>query len=252
MAKKKTLYDKWMTTFQKMTFKLENTKFKILNHFPNYLKNNEKRLYKTYQKQLAKASNDNEKILITSNYKASLANIRKEAYRKENINYHFDKDNPQNTLYWLNRNKKIHKNGIIKNLTLLPILLGIAFISNNPVIDIASYVCLAGESVSLLKNINCVLLQKYNLKRVQRYIDGPFQKRKKRLAKKAQKYCEATKIVTNTIQTSESLPLVEDIVKNIQSKDQAQNILELVREEINYRNHSTNYNQSTKQKRLKI
>ena len=93
------------------------------------------------------------------------------------------------------------------------------------------------------------MLQKYNINRVQKYIDGPFQKRKKRLAKKAQKYYEATKIVTDTIQASESLPTVDDIANNIQNKKQAKLLLELVRNELNYRNHSSNL---VKQKTQKI
>ena len=250
--KKTSLYDKSMNFFQKLVFGLEKQKFKIADHFPSLYDKIEKSKEKQLNKRLKLAKTEEEKEYLINQYKNELILLRTEKNRKENINYHFDKDYPEKTLYYLNLNKKIHKRGIIKNGVVISAAIVTSLISNSMPIDIIAYIFMAGETISLLKNIPCVMIQNYNIKRVQKYIDGPYQKYKKRLEKKALKYKEVTHIVSNTINESEKLPSVDEIIASLKTKEQCDLFLELVQKEIAERETIEKRLQNSKQKALKI
>lgn len=231
----------FLKKFKKAVFYLEKAKFKVINKFHLY-DYAIKRLEKQYNNLLIKAKSEEEKAKITSWYKHSLILIKKENSRVENINYHFNKDNPEETLYWLNVNKNIHSKGLKRNFIKLPIeiLLLILSMSNvfgavENIVRVLSILALAKESISTFINGSCVMLQNYNINRVERYIAGPYQKRKEKIAKKSMEYAPLTEVISNVIEQSDSLPTPDEILASLTTEQQKELFLKLVIQELEYR-----------------
>lgn len=230
------MYDKWMRYFQKKVFWLEDKKYKLLDKFfPNWHKKTEKNLNKRYNAMLKKAETEEQRQKLIAAYKQELLDTRKEKYQKINRNYHFDKDNPEKTIAWLNWNKAIHQKGLRSNIIYLTgfitsLVLGVTdvFPTYSPLLIAASSVGITIEGVNTFINTNCILLQDYNIKRIQRYIEGPYQKRQTKIQQKADKYHEATSIVSKSIKESETLPTIDQIVSQIKTPEQGRLLLELI------------------------
>ena len=256
--KKTNVYDRWMKFFQSRVFDLEMIKFKVQDRlFPNYDSFVEKRIKKRVDQKLDKVQTEEERILVINESKQSMLDLRKEKHRKENMNYHLDIDNPEKTLLWLNKNKVIHKRGLMKNFIKIPILVVLLIGSTmsifggfNSLINVVSILGLIVESVSVFINTNCILLQNYNIKRVNKYIEGPYQKRKKRLQKKAEEYREVTSVVSRKVREGEDIPSIDEVLAGIQTSAQAKQLLELVKKEISYRDSSLSQRKEVKTKSL--
>lgn len=231
----------FLKKFKNVVFHLEKVKFKVINKFHLY-DYAIKRLEKQYNNLLIKAKSEEEKAKITSWYKHSLMLIKKENSRGENINYHFNKDNPEETLFWLNTNKIIHSKGLKQNFIKLPIeiLLLILSISNvfgavGGIVRVLSILALAKECISTFINGSCIMLQNYNIDRVEKYIAGPYQKRKEKIAKKSMEYAPLTEVISNVIEQSDSLPTPDEILASLTTEQQKELFLKLVIQELKYR-----------------
>lgn len=256
--RKTSVYDKWMKFFQSRVFDLEMVKFKVQDRlFSNYDRFVEKSIKKRVNQKLGKVQTEEERILVINESKQTMLELRKEKYRKENMNYHLDIDNPEKTLLWLNKNKDIHKRGLKKNFIKIPILITLLFGSTmsifggfNGFVNIISILGLTVESLSTFINTNCILLQNYNIKRVNKYIEGPYQKRKQRLQKRAEEYHEVTSVVSRKVREGEDIPSIEEVLAGIQTSTQAKLLLELVKKEMSYRDSSSSKKQSFKTRSL--
>ena len=231
----------FLKKFKKAVFYLEKAKFKVINKFHLY-DYAIKRLEKQYNNLLAKTKNEEEKVKIISWYKRSLMLIKKENSREENMNYHFDKDNPEETLYWLNLNKKLHSMGLKRNFIKILVegLLLVLSISNifgafGSIISVLSILGLVKEGISIFINGSCIMLQNYNIDRVEKYIAGPYQKRKEKLNKKAMEYAPLTQVTSKVIGQSESLPTLDDMLASLTTEQQKKLFLRLVMQELEYR-----------------
>lgn len=231
----------FLRKFKNTVFHLEKAKFKVVNKFHLY-DYAIKRLEKKYNSLLAKTKNEEEKVKITSWYKRSLMLMKKEKSRGENMNYHFNKDNPKETLYWLHINKKLHSRGLKRNFIKIPIeiLLLILSMSNifgafGSVISVLSILGLIKEGVSTFINGSCVMLQNYNIDRVEKYIAGPYQKRKEKLNKKAMEYVPLTEVTSKVIEKSDGLPTPDEMLASLTTEQQKQLFLKLVMQELEYR-----------------
>lgn len=231
----------FLKKFKKAVFNLEKAKFKVVNKFHLY-DYAIKRLEKKYNSLLAKTKNEEEKVKITSWYKRSLMLMKKENSRGENMNYHFNKDNPEETLYWLHINKKLHSRGLRRNFIKIPIeiLLLILSMSNilgafGSTISILSILGLIKEGISTFINGSCVMLQNYNIDRVEKYIAGPYQKRKEKLYKKALEYAPLTEVTSKVIEQSDGLPTPDEVLASLTTEQQKQLFLKLVMQELEYR-----------------
>lgn len=255
---KTKLYDKWMKSFQTKVFQLENFKFKIANKlFPNYDKHVEKRITKQLKYQLKKATTEEEKTQLVEIARNQVLDLRKEKHRKENMNYHLDINNPEKTLFWLNKNKQIHKRGLKRNFIKIPILISLLIGSSvvgfgilTTLITVLSIFGLSLEAISTFINTNCILLQNYNIKRVNRYIEGPYKRQKQKLEKKAIEYSEVTSVVSRVVKENEEIPTIDTVINNIQTSKQAKQLLELVQKEINYRDTKIEQKQKVKVRSL--
>lgn len=231
----------FLKKFKKAVFYLEKAKFKVINKFHLY-DYAIKRLEKQYNNLLAKTKNEEEKVKIISWYKRSLMLIKKENSRGENMNYHFNKDNPEETLYWLNLNKKLHSMGLKRNFIKILVegLLLVLSKSNifgafGSIISILSILGLVKEGISIFINGSCIMLQNYNIDRVEKYIVGPYQKRKEKLNKKAMEYASLTQVTSKVIEQSESLPTPDEMLASLTTEQQKKLFLRLVMQELEYR-----------------
>ena len=231
----------FLKKFKKAVFYLEKAKFKVINKFHLY-DYAIKRLEKQYNNLLAKTKNEEEKVKIISWYKRSLMLIKKENSRGENMNYHFNKDNPEETLYWLNLNKKLHSMGLKRNFIKILVegLLLVLSISNifgafGSIISVLSILGLVKEGISIFINGSCIMLQNYNIDRVEKYIVGPYQKRKEKLNKKAMEYASLTQVTSKVIEQSESLPTPDEMLASLTTEQQKKLFLRLVMQELEYR-----------------
>ena len=108
--------------FQKIVFAVEKLKFKIIKKcFPNFIKWFDRRCDKQQKKLLAKAKSESEKNEIKRNIKFQKMAIRKEMNQEKNRNYHMDSNRPTEIYKFLEFNKKIHINGLIKDAILTTI-----------------------------------------------------------------------------------------------------------------------------------
>ncbi|MCI9110662.1 MAG: hypothetical protein HFH47_02475 [Bacilli bacterium] len=234
--KKEKLYDKWMKAFQTKVFQSENIKFKIADKiFPNYYKHAEKNIKKSLKQELENAKTEEEKELLIEMARSNVLELRKEKHRRENMNYHLDVNNPNKTLFWLNKNKEIHKRSLKKKLIIIPILIALliggnllGFGSLPTIINTLLILMVSLEAVSTIIDTNCILLQNYNIKRVNRYIEGPYKRHKQKLEKKAIEYNEMTNVVSGVVKESEKIPTIDEVLNNIETSKQAKQLLELV------------------------
>ena len=228
----------YLKEFKKAVFGLEKIKYKVFKrvHVDGLVL---KRLDAKRDKLLAQAKNEEEKKKVAFWYKHSLMLIKRENNREENINYHLDKDNPEETLFWLNVNKKIHNRGLKFNFIKLPIY--ILFLSMNnvfgsiPLINILFILGFTKETISLIINGSCVMLQNYNIDRVKKYIVGPYQKRKEKIEKRAIEYAPLTEVTSKVMDRSDSLPTPEEMFNSLTTNEQKELFLKLVMQELEYR-----------------
>lgn len=215
--------------FQSIVFKVEDIKWKVIKKlFPNYLKFVDKIIDKKANKRLKKAKTEASKENIKLIAKIEKMKSRKEYNRKENINYHISSC-PTNFLYYLNWNKNIHERGIIKDIVLLPIS-ALALTSGTAfAIPLAIY-----NISSLFINFQCINLQNYNIARINLIKNKLENQEKKKIENDIAKYGEAINLVSSTIKEKEKLPTLEDIVNSIKTKEQAEQLKQLIlREKIN-------------------
>ncbi|MBR3198602.1 MAG: hypothetical protein IKG27_01150 [Bacilli bacterium] len=233
MSKTK-LYNKivksWFKASQKAVFFLEKQKYKVIEKFfPNSYANNERKLKEKTQRKLAKAKTEEEKQRIINNYKLLTLRLRKERNLKQNQNYHINFDNLEETIAELNWNKRVHIKGIVLNMVTI---IGIIVLLKTALISGSMAAILMGfNSLTMLINANCVLMQKYNLKRIEEYKEkhkNSIEKRQQKKVEKAEKVKDATKVVTETLTSSVSVPTIEEIMDKITTKEQALQLLELL------------------------
>ncbi len=238
IKKKIKLYEKLgARNFQSFVFKIEDIKWKVIKKvFPNYLKFVDKMIDKKTIKFLKRAKTEDIKDKIKMITKIEKMKSRKEYNRTENINYHISKSNPTDFLYYLNWNKSIHKKGLIKDLILLPIT--IIAITNSAAIAIPLVIY---NLSSLFINFQCINLQNYNISRISLIKEKLEKQEKKKIENDISNYGDAINLVSNTIKDKENIPTIEDIVNNIKTKAQAEQLKQLIlREKLERENNKKN------------
>ena len=227
----------YLKEFKKGVFYLEKIKYKVFKkiHIDGFVF---KKLEARRNKLLTQAKNEEEKKKIAFWYKHNLMLIKRENNREENINYHLDKDNPEETLFWLNVNKKIHKRGLKFNFIKLPIYILFLFMNNVfgnfILVNVLFILGLTKEIISLIINGSCIMLQNYSIDRVEKYIAGPYQKRKEKLARKTLEYAPLTEVTSKVMEKSETLPTPDEMLASLTTDEQRRLFLKLVMQELEY------------------
>lgn len=218
--------------FQKVVLTFDKYKWKLIKKMiPNYISKADKFVEKTRDRRLKKAKTPEEKEMIEKQTVLNKMELRKEYYNGGNLNYHIDKNRTTEFLDKLNRNKQIHKNGLIWNSILFPIGIGLSTISFWPGVVLASYQVLAA-----VKNFQCVNVQNYNIYRIKRIENRLKQKEAKDLAEKMEKYKDGYQVIGDKIEEKKDIVNIDEIVNSITSIDQLKQIRELLTQEQAKRN----------------
>lgn len=202
--------------FQKVVFGVERLKFKFIKKFcPNFINYFDKYCDYRQKKELKKAKTEKERQAIKRSIKFSKMAMRKELNTEKNRNYHVDKNKPTEIIEYLNWNKKVHKNGLIKDLALIPILIGGVIVGFVPAIPL-----LILELISAGINFECVNIQNYNLERI-KPLEAHLKKREeKKTAQNIENYGAAAEVIHKSIESSESLPTFDEIISRIDNPEQ--------------------------------
>ena len=204
--------------FQKLVLLVENIKFKVIKKFfPNCVKYVDKYLDWKQKGALKRAKTEEEKKRIRSETKFTKMAIRKELNEEKNRNYHIDPKRPTEIIKYLHWNKEVHKRGLIKNGILIPILVA-GTILHIPV----AAPFLAYELISAFINFECINIQNYNICRMEQIAPRLKRKQEQREKKNIEEFGSAAEVIHKSIEESQSLPSFNDILENISSVEQLQ------------------------------
>ena len=146
--------------FKKLVFKLENIKFKIsLKFFPNLYSYYEYKLKRQLDKNLLNEDNEEKRQLLIKNYQNNVLLVRKENNQRKNRNYHIKMNNPNEFVKYLNSNKKIHINGLIRN-GISYLIIALFIICGIEVLSTIGYIALIINTFSTIINFECCCLKK--------------------------------------------------------------------------------------------
>ena len=213
---KKEIYEKLgAKEFQRLVFKVEKIKWKLIKTLlPNYTTKMEAIYKRQRDKALQKAKTQEEINSINSVYKNNVMAMKQEYNTEQNINYHINMNNPSEIINYLNSNKTIHKSWLLFDATITPILVSLLVLGNTWTIP---FIVIVGLEV--IKNFECINLQNYSLacyeekrEKLERYSQKNVERRKK-------KYGEAQKVIIKVVTESEEVPSIERIIEEAQTKE---------------------------------
>lgn len=230
---KKETYEKLgAKQFKKIVLKFEKIKWRFIkNHMPNYLKRCEHKLKKQRNFQIKKAKSQEEIDLIKARYKKNVMLVKKEYYTEKNINYHLNLINPDETKYYLECNKNIHKFWLKVDAIASPILIGLLATGN--IWALPGIVIVGLEA---LKNFQCINLQNYSLCELEEQKEVIEKLSAREIGRKRKKYGEAQDVITKVISESENIPTVDKIISEAKTKESQDQIRELFLKEHERRN----------------
>lgn len=213
--------------FQKIVFKVEDLKYKFIKTFlPNYTKWYDKLCDRQKRKDLKKAKTDEERKFIIDHYRRQKMLMRKELNREQNRNYHMDPNKPTEILHYLNWNKDVHMKGIIKDAIAIPCLAAAAAFSLWPTVIIPFLVLEVG---SLFINFQCVNIQNCNIYRYKLREETLKKLEERRTKKNVEQYSEAGAAISRSMEKTEDIPSLTQIIDSIQTKEELEQLRKLVR-----------------------
>lgn len=194
--------------FQKVVLKVEELKFKIIKKFfPNFIDNYDRYCDSEQEKQLSKATTEEERQKIRKEFKMLKLAMRKEMNQEKNRNYHMDSNRPTEIIKYLEWNKEVHKGGLIKDLIIAAIsTVGVAagFAWVIPILV-----------VSLLNaaiNFECVNIQNCSICKYKKCEQALERKEMKTTMKNIDEYGEVSEVIAKAIDESEKLPSFSEII----------------------------------------
>lgn len=212
--------------FQKVVFKVEELKYKVIKKiFPKYIEWYDKLCDRKRKKDLKKATTDEERKQIIEHYRQQKMLMRKEFHREQNRNYHMDQNKPTEILHYLNWNKEIHMNGIIKNAIAIPCLAVAAGFGLWPGVVLP---VLALELGSLFINFQCVNIQNCNIYRYKLREDTMKKLEERRTKRNIENYSEAGAAITRSMEKTEDIPSLSQVIDSIQTKEELEQLRRLV------------------------
>ena len=220
--------------FQKVVFGVEKIKFAVLKKlFPNFLEKYDKHIAKVRKKRLKKAKTEEEKREIIRTLQFSTMEMRKEFHQEKNRNYHLDTKKPTEIIKYLEWNKSVHKKGLIKNSILAPIFI-LVITLGYPI----AIIPLIYEIICAAINFECINIQNYNICRFKRSEDILRQQEKRKMERRIEEYGDAAEVIDRSIEQSEKVPTIEEVLANITSKEQLEQMKRLLLEELEERRKS--------------
>ena len=218
--------------FQNVVFAVEKLKFKIIKKcFPNFIKWFDRRCDKQQKKLLAKAKSESEKNEIKRNIKFQKMAIRKEMNQEKNRNYHMDSNRPTEIYKFLEFNKKIHINGLIKDA----ILTTISVIAVSCGLAWAIPFLVAGI-ISAGLNFECINIQNCSICKYKRCEETLEKRETKKINQNIENYGDAAATIDKAIETSENLPSLSEIISQMNDPEQLKQLRNIIQEELKSRN----------------
>jgi len=214
--------------FQKIVFKVETLKFKTIKKlFPNYIEWYDKLCDRKRDKELKKVNTEEARKRIINHYRRQKLIMRKEFYREQNRNYHVDLNKPTEILHYLNWNKKVHKKGLIKNGFFIPALAIASGIGIAPIITLP---LLAIELGSLFINFQCVNIQNYNIYQFKEKEETIKKLEERKIKRNIKNYSEAGAVISRSLEKTDDVPSLHQIIENIQTKEELEQLKNLVQD----------------------
>ncbi len=210
--------------FQKLVFAVEKIKFKVLKKLvPNYLKYFDKHVDKIAKKKLAAANSEEERQAIIYRAKMDKMQERREFYQEENRNYHMRRENPTQIIKYLEKNKEIHKNGIIRNAIFGGLMIpGIIFGSE------LALIFLILEAIGAVINFQCINLQNYNICRLTK-IKDKMEKREQRIREReAEQYKDISMDIHAVVMEKDEIPSIEEILACADTPEKLEQLKQLL------------------------
>ena len=225
------LYEKLgAVQFQKVVFKVEKLKYKLLKKLvPNHIYYYDKHIDKITKRKLKKVNTETEKKEII--YKANVDKMkeRKDFYQEQNRNYHMSKDKPTEIIKYLKLNKKIHENGIIRNIIFTFLTIPFVILESKFAI-----LFLILELISAYINFQCINLQNYNICRLEKIENKLHQIEERRRESDLKKYNEISKEIHQAVVEKENIPTIEEIIDRANTPEklaQLKNLIEQTKKE---------------------
>ena len=233
--------------FKKIVFIVEKIKFKALKKLvPNYLKYFDKHVDKLTKKRLKEAKTEEEKQIIIYKSKIDKMQERREFYQEENRNYHMRRENPTQIIKYLEKNKEIHKNGIIRNAIFGGLMIpGIIFGSE------LALIFLILEAIGAVINFQCINLQNYNICRLTK-IKDKMEKREQRIREKeVEQYKDISMDIHAVVMEKDDIPSIEEILACADTPEKLEQLKQLLAKTKSQRNISENQQEIGIQKVIK-
>lgn len=232
--------------FQKLVFKVEKLKYKILDKYsPEIIEWYESLCNKNYEQSLK--NKKHEKSLY--DYQLKKLTLRKEIAYKQNRNYHYNPNYPTEFVNFIRENRRIHIRGLIIDALEMIIL----FITFPVIIEISPVlfgIVSAVVALATIKDFECINLQNYNLCRFEN------KKMKIKLQKleeyKAQenlkKLSEGSKPIANAITKNIEIPTIDQIVEQVVTQKEQEQLVSYAKEQLDFLRE--NKQETNKQKKL--
>ena len=233
--------------FQKLVFLVEKIKFKALKKLvPNYLTYFDKHVDKITKKKLAYANSEEEKQAIIYRAKMSKMQERREFYQEENRNYHMRRENPTQIIKYLEKNKEIHINGIIRNAFFTGLMIpGVIFESE------LALAFLIIEAIGAVINFECINLQNYNICRLIK-IKDKMEQREARIRKRdAERYKDISKNIHEAVMETDKIPTIEEILARADTPEKLEQLKQLLAKTKSQRNIPEGHVENGFQKAIK-
>ena len=214
--------------FKKAVFELEKLKYKFIKTVcPNIAIYYDKFCDFKKKRAINKATSEEEIEEIQRNTKFAKMAFRKELNQEKNRNYHMDKKRPTEIYKYLEWNKRVHKNGFIKNAILIPALAGAAIAVTPAVIPL-----LVAELVSAGINFECINIQDYNMCRFKLMEEKLKKQEAKRNEQMIEEYGDASKLIYDNIEQKEQIPTLKEIISSVKTKEEAEQLRKLIIKEL--------------------
>lgn len=232
--------------FQKLVFKVERLKYRIIDQYsPQIIEWYEDLCNQSYEQTLK--NNQSESDLY--NYQLKKLALRKEIAQKQSRNYHYNPNYPTKFIKYIRENRKIHIRGIIIDIIeiVLLIILFPLLIEISPVLfGILSTIAALG----FIKDFECINLQNYNLCRFEnRKMKIKLQQLEEyKLQENSKKLSEGSKVVANTIAKKIEIPTIDEVIEQVTTQKEKEQLVSYAKEHLEYLRE--NKQEKNKQKKL--
>ena len=210
--------------FQKVVFAVERLKYKAIKTFcPNFIMHYDRICDRKKKRLLKKAKTEQERKQIIQDIRFEKMAMRKELNQEQNRNYHMSKKNPTEIYPYLEWNKKVHKNGLIKNGVLIPFLLA-GSIAHIP----GCLPLLIWECISAGINFECINIQNYSMARYKLVEERLKRQEERRRQEAIKEYHEASTVIGKQIEKKEELPSFREIIDSVETREQIRQLKKLL------------------------